>query len=319
MEHYVTLFDGLFLPQGLALHRSMERHAGSYTLWILCVDRAAFDALATLQLANVRLLLAEELETEELRQARSSRTRAEYCWTLTPQAPGFVFAADPSVARVTYLDADLWLFRSPQAIFEEFEASGKSVLITEHAYAPDYDQTAMSGRFCVQFITFIRDRGEHVRRWWAERCLEWCYARMEDGKFGDQKYLDDWPDRFSSDVHVLLRKDLIVAPWNATRFPYSSMVAYHFHGLRLLRGGRVMLARGYEIPKPTQIGAYQPYLRDLACGVAALKAIGYEVRAQAQRPGLHVLVGVLVRKLQRILARMNPMVTARLPLDRGKD
>jgi hypothetical protein len=34
MEHYVTLFDSLFLPQGLALHMSMERHAGVYTLWI---------------------------------------------------------------------------------------------------------------------------------------------------------------------------------------------------------------------------------------------------------------------------------------------
>jgi hypothetical protein len=38
MEHFVTLFDLLFLPQGLALHRSMERHAGNYTLWILCMD-----------------------------------------------------------------------------------------------------------------------------------------------------------------------------------------------------------------------------------------------------------------------------------------
>ena len=31
MEHFVTLFDSLFLPQGLALHMSMERHAGKAT------------------------------------------------------------------------------------------------------------------------------------------------------------------------------------------------------------------------------------------------------------------------------------------------
>ena len=45
MEHYVTLFDSLFLPQGLALHMSMERHAGNYTLWILCIDDAVHDVL----------------------------------------------------------------------------------------------------------------------------------------------------------------------------------------------------------------------------------------------------------------------------------
>ena len=50
MEHYVTLFNNLFLPQGLALHASMERHAGTYTLWILCMDNETHDFLAQLAL-----------------------------------------------------------------------------------------------------------------------------------------------------------------------------------------------------------------------------------------------------------------------------
>ena len=43
MEHFVTLFDAAFLPQGLALHRSLRRHAGDFTLWRVCVDEAAYD------------------------------------------------------------------------------------------------------------------------------------------------------------------------------------------------------------------------------------------------------------------------------------
>ena len=45
MEHFVTIFDSLFLPQGLALHMSMERHIKKYTLWVLCVDRQTYFVL----------------------------------------------------------------------------------------------------------------------------------------------------------------------------------------------------------------------------------------------------------------------------------
>ena len=94
MEHYVTIFDSLFLPQGLALHMSMERHVKNYNLWVICVDDDAHKVLANLQLPNVRLLQISKLETQELLNIKPGRTKAEYCWTLTPFAPKFVFEAD---------------------------------------------------------------------------------------------------------------------------------------------------------------------------------------------------------------------------------
>ena len=281
MEHYVTLFDSLFLPQGLALHTSLDRHAGRYTLWVLCVDDAAFQVLQKLALPNLRPLSVEHVLSDELRRVMPSRTRAEWCWTLTPFTPRFVFDADPTAQRVTYLDADVWMLRSPQPIFGEFEASGKAVLITEHAYAPEYDQSRTSGRYCVQFMTFVRDRGESVRAWWAERCIEWCYARLEDGKFGDQKYLDDWPLRFSEQVHVLQDRTLLQGPWNATRFAPGDGVAYHFHGLRTLRGGHVLLTTlDYRLPQTTVAQIYRPYRDDLSHASSLLKAVGVSPHPQ---------------------------------------
>src|SRR5439155_4729098 len=153
MEHYVTLFDSLFLPQGLALQSSLERHASPYVLWILCMDDEAYEVLNRLRLPHVRLLRLAEVETAELLRVKRERSRAEYCWTITPFAPRFVFGADPAVRRVTYVDADLWFRHAPALIFREFERSGKQVLITDHAYAPEHDQTAAHGRYCVQFIT----------------------------------------------------------------------------------------------------------------------------------------------------------------------
>jgi hypothetical protein len=285
MEHFVTLFDSLYLPQGLALHRSMERHVRDYVLWILCVDDETHEILTRINLPNVRLLQLSELETKELLRVKPTRSKGEYCWTLTPFAPRFVFEADAGVDRVTYLDADVWFCKSPAAIFREFGASGKHVMITDHAYAPENDQSVTSGQFCVQFMIFTRTGGEVVRKWWEERCIEWCYARCEDGKFGDQKYLDDWPERFTDTVHVLSNKELALAPWNATRFPAGGAVFFHFHELKILSKHFVAIGR-YSLPLPSRLLFYQPYLKDISSTLATLAEARWVFKRQASWPGL---------------------------------
>jgi hypothetical protein len=281
MEHFVTLFDAGFLPQGMALHRSLQRQAGDFTLWVLCMDDAAHVQLERLQLPGVRLLRLADLETEALRAVKDGRSRAEYCWTLTPFCADFVFERDADVRRVTYVDADVWFAKPPQTIFEEFERSGKSVFITPHGYAPEYDQADVTGEFCVQFVTFDRLRSEAVRRQWQHQCIEWCFARSEPGRFGDQKYLDEWPRTFPREVHVSERLEVFQAPWNATRFAPSECRIYHFHGLRLMRNDRVLLAGHYRIPRSTLRIVYQPYLDDLSESMAVLRKAGFEPRVQA--------------------------------------
>ncbi|MDH5645696.1 MAG: glycosyl transferase [Candidatus Heimdallarchaeota archaeon] len=285
MEHYVTLFDSLFLPQGLALHESLEKCAGEYCLWILCVDKDASNVLCKLSLPNVKLIKLDEVETPELLEVKKERTRAEYCWTLTPFAPRFVFEASFEVKRVTYIDADMWFLKNPEWIFNELEKSEKNVLITDHAYAAEYDHSATSGQYCVQFVTFIRDSSEPVRKWWEERCIEWCYNRIEDGKFGDQKYLDDWPQRFENHVHVLERQEWMLAPWNASRFPYSNAVMYHFHGVRLLKNNSVNLG-SYKLPKVLLQYVYKPYIGSLKQAVAKLNKVGYIPKEQQAKIAL---------------------------------
>jgi len=283
VEHFVTLFDSLFLPQGLALHASMQRHIKSYTLWVLCVDDEAHRVLQNLALPNVHLLQLSQLETADLLRVKAQRTKIEYCFTLTPFAPRFVFETDTAVDRVTYIDADIWFRKDPAKIFQELVSSGKSVLITDHAYAPEYDQSATSGQFCVQFMVFDRQGGESVRRWWEERCIEWCHARFEDGKFGDQKYLDKWPDMFVDKVHVLQNGEWALAPWNATRFPYGNSVFYHFHGLRIIDQNKLSYG-AYTLPPNLVAYVYRPYLLDLKMGVDLMRAQGVQLRGQTKPP-----------------------------------
>lgn len=269
MEHYVTLFDDKYLPQGLALHRSLMRYGGVFTLWILCINRRCFDTLKLLKLPNVRLLNLDEQETEALLNAKKTRTDGEYCWTLTPFCFDFVFNADCEVSRLTYLDADIWFRKSPTPIFTELENSDKKVLITDHGYAPEYDASATSGQYCVQFLVFKKHGSEAILKEWQDQCLAWCYNRVEDGKFGDQKYLDLWPTKYSDLVHVLQKEHLTLAPWNAIRFPYGNSIIWHFHGLRLSKNNdsnlmNINLCETYPLLEIVKKNVYFPYVKDLS-------------------------------------------------------
>jgi hypothetical protein len=278
-EHFVTLFDDSFLPIGLALYQSLVAQARPFRLWVVAIDEDVERHLGQLALPDVAVIPLSSIESPELLAVKAGRTRAEYCWTLTPFTAKAVFDRDPSALRATYVDADLFFLADPRILLDELDRSGKQVLITEHAYAPEYDRSHDSGRFCVQFLTFDRsDRARAVMRWWQERCLEWCFARYKNGKFGDQVYLDQWPALFGDSVHIVRQVEKTLAPWNVRHFAEQSgsrldPVFYHFHGLRLLPGRRARLFKFYDVG-PAGLAIYEAYLAALAKSYAQLSRAG---------------------------------------------
>lgn len=279
IEHFVTYFDNNFLPVGLCLHASLLEHGQPFHLWILCMDELVEQNLQHLELPHVTLIPLREAEDARLLAVKPTRSRGEYCWTLTPFTPQFVFDRDTQVNRVTYLDADLFFFASPKLLLDEFERSGKHVLITEHAYAPEYDRTVQSGRFCVQFMTFCRSQGGvGVMKWWQERCLEWCFDRNEDGKFGDQKYLDQWPTLFPNEVHILRQVDKTLAPWNVDYFLAKKRIGftpvfYHFQSFRIVSDKLARLYVGVAISENAH-KFYEQYLISIRAQIKFMKQNG---------------------------------------------
>ncbi len=305
-EHFVTLFDTSYLPLGMALHRSLERHAQPFHLWIICMDERVEQQLARLALPHISLLPLREVETPELLAVKAGRTRGEYCWTLTPFASRFVFERMPDLPRVTYLDADLFFFDDPRQLLSELDASGKQVLMTEHAFAPEYDKGLPNGRFCVQFLTFCNaGLGRRVMEWWGERCLEWCFARSEDGKFGDQKYLDSWPELFADAVHIVQQRDRTLAPWNVRHVELQlgermKPVCYHFHSLRIIAADKVLLYYRYRIGK-RGLRLYGDYAEELRIICCELRQQGFEVPFIAPDRETWPLVRLIRRKLAGII------------------
>ena len=294
VEHYVTLFDQLFLPQALVLIDSLRKWSLDFQLWIVAMDSETVRILNEINEPRIRVIPVADIETEELRRVRPARTKGEYCWTLTPFTHTAVFDLDESVERVTYIDADIFLLRNPGPIFREFEESEASVLITEHAYTPELDMTSTSGKYCVQFMTFNRNGSYPISRWWQDRCVEWCFARLEDGKFGDQKYLDDWTERFNGMVHVLKNPGWAMGPWNSHRFNSSEALLYHFHGLRTVRGPGVQNF-GFPPPIPTWTGLYLPYIHEVLNAMAFLTNLNWVYSPQAKKRGALRIVGSRVK------------------------
>jgi hypothetical protein len=278
----------------------MLRHCSSFKLWVLCTDKKAIKILNQLNLEKTELLDLAKVETTELLRIKEERTVAEYCWTLTPFAPKFVFEADSTIDRITYIDADIWFRKSPKPIFDELEESGKSVLITEHSYSPEYDFTETSGRFCVQFLTFHRTGGETVREDWEEKCLEWCYARSEDGKFGDQKYLDHWPHNFPDRVHILQEKEYALAPWNVNRYPYGKSIFYHFQALRIRKNNTLCIGPAIPIPKLTFENIHKPYLEELKEVQKLLTSIDERFKIQDNSNLLNKKIRFWIKKILSI-------------------
>jgi hypothetical protein len=230
-----------------------------------------------MDLNNVTVIKLDEFEDYDLLNVKPSRSNVEYCWTCTPSIILYSIKKF-NLSHCTYLDADLYFYSSPYGLVQEL--GDRSVLITEHRYTPKYDQTKVSGIYCVQFVTFKNDDiGLKILKWWRDACLNWCYMISENGKFGDQKYLDDWPERFE-EIHVLQNLGGGVAPWNVQQYNLyklnniiyikdnltlktEKLVFYHFHGVKFFKNGYVDINSGYFIPDSVKDLLYKGYIKKL--------------------------------------------------------
>ncbi|MFD1188861.1 glycosyl transferase, partial [Pontibacter rugosus] len=253
MLNFCTLFDSKFLPYGLNLHESLLKNCKSFHLYIFAFDEKCLKTLQTLNLKHTTVISLSEFEDEELLAVKPTRTPAEYCWTCTPSVVLYCIN-NYNLENCTYIDSDVYFYDDPLKLVDEMGSN--EILLTLHNYTPKYDQTALSGKFCVQFMTFLNKKeGISALKWWRNACIEWCYARVEDEKFGDQKYLDDWETRFNK-VHVLQAEGGAIAPWNIQQYELKKdqevlyvlkddkkapLNFYHFHGLRFLSEQKVNL------------------------------------------------------------------------------
>ena len=276
MLNFCTLFDINFINQGLAMYKSLLDNCGDFTLYIFAFCDESYKLLSELNLKNVKVISLNELEQgiPDLLKAKPTRTKGEYCWTCACATILYCLQKF-NLENCTYIDADLYFFANPKVLINEVE--NDAILLTEHRYTPCYDQTKTSGKYCVQFAYFKNNQlGLKALNWWVNSCIEWCFNRCEDGKFGDQKYLDDWTTRFEG-VHVLKHLGGGVAPWNVQQYEIYKknnklfvkdslqnvpIVFYHFHDIKAI-DGKLIENEGYVKNKIVKKLLYKPYIQNL--------------------------------------------------------
>lgn len=344
-RHYCTLFDRRYAARAIALYRSLERCAPAFVLRALCMDDESRELLGRLSLEHLQPIPIERLEEAdpELRAVRPTRSSYEYCWTCTAALCRYVLASEPELEMLTYLDADLHFSSSPEPLFDELGED--SVLLIPHRNSPEMERSV--GRYNVGWLTFRNDANARAALdWWRERCVEWCYERVEPERYGDQKYLDQLPTRFPG-VRVSTRAGAGLAPWNQTRHAIAPgtdgappsvdgepLIYFHQAGLRvhqatpLLRALAgvssvfrfvpgpvgVVFALATEPASPAVERIWWDYVEDLTHALGELAAVTPRTLA-LDRPNPRLAA-------RSIVVRMMPLVLAdayrRLPI-RARD
>jgi hypothetical protein len=276
---FCTLFNWAYLPQGIALYRSLENTCkGEFALHVLCIDDFTAAVLVELELPNIRIIHLREVEDDQLKAVRATRTIGEFCWTCTtPLLLHLQNEYEPG-SIITYVDADLFFYSDPSVVLKEL-GSG-SILVHEHDYSPEYEHLDQSaGRFNVGLISVRNnEQGRTCLRRWREQVLQECVYDPAAGKCGDQNYLDEWPQLYSELV-ISTNPGIGLAPWNISKYRLGlnargvtvddqPAIFYHFHSLRLLRprlGIRPLLTAtgAYVVGDDVVASFYRPYARSL--------------------------------------------------------
>ena len=246
-QSFGTLFDQNYLSRGLALRHSLRAQKVSFCLYILCLDERTFDFFQEEEQSDTVSIPLGELENyfPELVLAKENRNWAEYIFTLSPCWPLFLLDRFPHISVITTMDADLYFFSDPTVLLGTMEFA--SVLITPHRFSKHNLHLVNYGLYNVSFQAFKKDQiGIACLEKWKEDCLDWCYDRLEPGRFADQKYLDGWKDQFGPKIVEVEDHGSGLAPWNIGNVQFelrngelfvdgSKFIFFHFHNLRFVR------------------------------------------------------------------------------------
>lgn len=267
-----TLFDSAYAPKGFALLASIRRHMPEARVFVLALDD---DVMNDITVPGVKVIPLAWINDRGVLEARNNRTWQEFVWTLA-SVWAFYAVAHFDLDSIAYMDADTFLFSDLAPLYDEVGEA--DVAIIPHRWTPKYEKRLRpNGIYNVSWVYFKSSPvGIECLRTWTDQCLKWCYYANDAGRFADQGYLNDWPERWGA--HVVEHLGANLAPWNQEQYRYAvdghgrltihnstrhdPLLFYHFHELEL-KGGRVSRRTNYPLAREVARYVYPPYEAEL--------------------------------------------------------
>ena len=311
MAQFCTLFDSYYMHKGIALYLSLLKVTQDFHLYVMAFDRVCYDKLKSLDFEKMTVEFLGDFETPELLAVKSTRNKAEYCWTAGPSVI-YYFLKKYQLNRITYLDSDLFFLNNPLII--EKEAGDSSVVITEQNISEE--SAARYGRFCVQYMTFKNDKdGMGALTWWRDACIDWCFQIMEPTRYADQKYIDEFPKKWNN-VYVLKNMGAGIAPWNMHRYTYKTdslmykgeewpLVFFHMHGVIITIKDNLLIVHSHHASLNKEVIKlfYEPYaslMVEVYNHYLGKKVIGYKVKDMNPIKKVEYVIRAWVKKSQTL-------------------
>lgn len=279
------------LPKLITLYWSLRRHClSNFVIWVICDGDDVYKAIHKLRLENINLVYLREIEAwdQDILRVKGDRNPFEYNCTLRPCMMKYLITLNPQITFLTYFDTDIYFLSDPSPIYDEYENA--SILLTPHRYSRYVRLMGItshkSGVYNAGWLAFKNNNiGLEALGWWRDRCIEWCRDIYEDGKYGEQKYLDELYER--SNGAVAIHHGANVGPWNISDFQLNvdhigqlyvdekKLYFYHFHALKISNDESFKVSQNLgfhttQITNPSYIITprqkkliYAPYIREL--------------------------------------------------------
>lgn len=275
LNNFCTYFDFNYLDRAKVLFESIENTCEQLKIFCLCLDQQSFDEINENYGENFISISLHELEVFEpnLLSVKKERSKKEYIFTLSPVILLYILYKY-DIKEFTYVDADTYFFDSPKVV--KMECGENDILITPHFFPDSLKNLEIHGVYNFGLMHVKNTANAHkALDWWKEKCLDWCFDKVEPGRYADQKYLDYLPDNFKK-IKVSSNRGLNAGPWQIYKNNLSHkngkyyinktrLVHFHFHDIKYVSPYNVSIGfKKYDLTcKDILLDFYSQYIGKL--------------------------------------------------------
>lgn len=252
---------------------SIQRHDSSAVLGLVCHDEETKQIAEKWVDDSVKVIGLNAIEEchPRLKTLKLDRPKLEFIFSLSPYIVKYFFEVYKPES-VTYVDADLYFYKSVGDVVDQAETS--DVGIVGHRFKLNMKHLEKFGIYNVGLVHFNNTMGgQKILDFWLDACSNSTSVNTSKEVFADQKYLD----KFSiiGKVHTFHSSGVNAAPWNCDDIRTSSigelqietdpLQFFHFSGLKIFRFYSSLSYTYYEW-KPTKSIKeliFVPYIRNL--------------------------------------------------------